>query len=77
MHGGGLFISHSACPSVYFGTIQFDILGSRPISRAVEIKANYIQVVHVSGVSICRNATILDLRLATAAVAPVLGSYKG
>ena len=41
----------------------------RLIRRDVKIKANHVRMVHVSGVS---NATVSDLRLAAAVVAPVL-----
>lgn len=72
MHGGALYIYHEGCPFAHSGMVHFDFPRFRSTSRDVEIKANHVRRVHVSGVSICRNATVLDLRLAATVVAPVL-----
>ena len=67
-----MYIYPGDCPLASFGMVEFDFTGFRLIRRDVKIKANHVRRVHVSGVSICRNATVLDLRLAAAVVAPVL-----
>jgi hypothetical protein len=54
--------------------VEFDFIRFRPIRRDVEIQANHIRMVHVSGVS---NARVSDLRLAAAVVASVLEEFLG
>lgn len=69
MHGGAMYIYPGGCPLANFGMVEFDFTRFRLIRRDVKIKANHVRMVHVSGVS---NATVSDLRLAAAVVAPVL-----
>jgi hypothetical protein len=73
MHGGAMYIYPGGCPFAYFGMVEFDFARFRPIRRDVEIKANHVRMVLVSGVS---NATVSDLRLVAAVVAPVLEEFR-
>ena len=76
MHGGGLYVSHESYHSAYSGMVQLEMPRLRPIGRDVGIKANYVRVMSVSGVSICRDATLPDIRVVAAVVSPVSRGYE-